>query len=172
MFLASLCPSSGEQDCLRLNVVFACNTRKKIVRCCVVEVAQTCIHLPLETCTPPSGKLSTLPLTTLFVKPTNTHTHTHTHIHTHTHTHTTPRPPPANPSPQPNTPQKIISIPAIPQATLTCTHYILLWSQLKTATTLHLTILFPVLQANTTCSLKQSCSPDDGHNDARNINHE
>jgi hypothetical protein len=24
-------------------------------------------------------------------------------------------------------------------------------------------------QANTTCSLKQSCSPDDGHNDARNM---
>jgi hypothetical protein len=24
-------------------------------------------------------------------------------------------------------------------------------------------------QANTTCNLKQSCSPDDGHNDARNM---
>jgi len=27
----------------------------------------------------------------------------------------------------------------------------------------------PVLQANTTRGIKQSCPPDDGHNDARNI---
>jgi hypothetical protein len=61
------------------------------------------------------------------------------------------------------------SIPAIPQAILTYTHKTLLWSQLKTATTQHLTILFPVLQANTTRVRKQSCSPDDGHSDARNM---
>jgi len=35
--------------------------------------------------------------------------------------------------------------------------------------TLHLIVLLPLLQANTTRSLKQSCSSDDGHNDARNM---
>jgi len=39
----------------------------------------------------------------------------------------------------------------------------------ETATTLHLTVFPPVLQANTTRGNKQSCSPDDGYNDARNM---
>jgi hypothetical protein len=43
MFRASLCPSSGEQDCLRLHMVFACNTGKKMVRCSVVAVL-SCDH--------------------------------------------------------------------------------------------------------------------------------
>jgi len=38
-----------------------------------------------------------------------------------------------------------------------------------TTMTLHLMVLVPLLQTNTTRSLKQSCSRDDGHNDARNM---
>jgi len=33
----------------------------------------------------------------------------------------------------------------------------------------HTLLFFPVLQANTPRSIKQSCSPDDGHNDAQNM---
>ena len=43
MFRALLCPSSRKPECLRLHVVFACNTVKKIVRCGVVVVL-SCDH--------------------------------------------------------------------------------------------------------------------------------
>jgi len=39
----------------------------------------------------------------------------------------------------------------------------------ETATTLHLTLFPPVLQANTTRGNKHYCSPKDGHKDTRNM---
>jgi len=38
MFRASLCPSSGEQVCLGLCVVFACNKGRRTMWCSVVMV--------------------------------------------------------------------------------------------------------------------------------------
>ena len=58
----------------------------------------------------------------------------------------------------------------------TTQHFVSAHTHQKTTTTLHLMNFFLMLQANATCSHRQYCSPDDGHNDAEtcwgSINHE
>ena len=112
----------------------------------------TNLSTPLNTCTPPYGKHPTLPLTTLFVDPTHD-----------------------TPSPQSNPTPTLYHIGKILDTRYTTSHshmhilYPTIIKLKKTTTTLHLTIFFLMLQAKGTCSHRQYCSPDEGHNDARNM---